>query len=179
MKRPTYPPPPRPPREGASVYATKKFICILTSSGYRATGLDRHIAPIYLDPDSSDRELGEAVNAALNAFHWFQPCDFSSRQEFIQYSSTRAMDGDDLAEWERRTMEKYGYKSLRYFRRPMMNVPIRRDAGTISMEPTRQTRPQGWQGLMTTKDFSENVAADADVAEIGAALRRCLAKCNP
>ena len=50
----------------ASIYATEKFYCIKTSSGYRLLIDDNLVAPIYFTKELADTELGHAIRYALS-----------------------------------------------------------------------------------------------------------------
>ncbi|MCE0828995.1 CdiI family contact-dependent growth inhibition immunity protein [Buttiauxella sp. A2-C2_NF] len=167
----------------ASVKMNADFICVETYSGYRSNQYDpqgvQHLSP----PDVGDKELGEMVKDALAHSRfvlsaprtdvWIHP-EVTFDSELYDYKAT----AERYAEWIRKLMDRYGYKTKRALFKDMKSCEIRCANEVITITPSWHEKLEMWSGDRISDVDHVILSMDSPSAEIGAGLRLALNRCK-
>ena len=154
----------------ATIYRSEKFISVEALSGasalkYRENGGHG----VYLEPETNDQALGQALLAALDRSRFVDP-----RSERAFFDPERA--ARVYADWQKDFMRRYGYKTKREAFRNLDWCYARMSDGKISIEPHRRDKPGSWRGL--PPDRTVIIPTTDGPAAVGAALRVALDRCE-
>jgi hypothetical protein len=165
----------------ASVYCNDDFICIQTNSGYAGISIvDPRGAMHLLEKNVANDELGLALLDALSKTRFVLP---APRQDiWIPPCVTFDLDlydhrkGDErYRKWMRDLMDRYGYKTKRSMFKNMIRCGVEDGDGFIVIKPTRHIQLEVWEGLEDESFVA--IPSSAHSVEVGAALRRAMARC--
>lgn len=155
----------------ARAYSNQDFILVETSSGWGRYTADPNGLEIYLRPDASDNELGQAVLNALSksraVINDLELMDW--RKIEVRYR-----------EWVARVMKSYSYKTKRAMFKDMMSCrielnPIR---DRLDLVPLIHRNLEGW-GRESNDDIENvTISATSTSPEIGFALRQAFSRCQ-
>ncbi|EOB0292413.1 contact-dependent growth inhibition system immunity protein [Escherichia coli] len=166
----------------ASVKANADFICVETYSGYSSNRCDPQGVQLLNTPDIGDNELGIMVKNALAHSRFVLPAPHTD--VWIHPEATFDMELYDFkrtaeryADWVKKLMMQYGYKTKKALFKGMKSCDISCDNGVITISPSRHEKLEEWGG--TGRGGSDNVIlpADSSPEEIGAGLRLALSRC--
>lgn len=172
------------PGAWTAVISNGDFICAETLSGYRSgTVRDPKGKQNFLDPEATDEALGIAVLDAMASSRfvvaeprsdvWIHP-EVEYDKDLFDHQKT----AERYADWVKRLMERYGYKTKLNLFRKMKNCYVKRERDEIVICPSHHEKPEAWG--RTKGDGIEDVIipADSTPAEIGAALRLAFSRCT-
>ncbi|MCE5268920.1 MAG: CdiI family contact-dependent growth inhibition immunity protein [Planctomycetaceae bacterium] len=151
------------------------FIVVDTYSGYAGSVQDPQGMQHLLPPHVDDEELGTAVLDCL-AHSRFLPPD-RHRQELLSLFDCNLLS-ERYSEWVNRLMARYGYKTKRSLFRNMRHCCIERQAGAITIRPSRHEKLEGWSGDGIGEEDYVVLAARSDPAAIGAGLKQAFERCK-
>ncbi len=158
-----------PFRQCADVHRTERFISVEPLSGYGMVQRESDGYVIYLDPDASDEALGRALLEALDRSRFIWPPDEPDFFEGPRYVQC-------YRNWQKDFMKRYGYKTKREAYKNMDWCRVKRSEGRISIEPHKRDKPEHFVDLPPDKTVV--VPETKDAAELGAALRLALDRCE-
>ena len=158
-------------KQWATVYATNEFTSINTCSGYRRSARDPQGISVFYEPSVRDEELGEGLLQALAASRFLSPAEIDA------FFDPKAVE-QNYEDWVARSMQRYGYKKRSELFKGMKHCVIDRVDGVVTMKPSKHEKPEAWSGTGIRETDYERVGPNASPADVGAALRRCLAKCT-
>lgn len=151
----------------ATIYKSKKSICIETLSG--TAGLTyREDEPhrMYLEPEATNEALGQALLAALDRSRYIE-----DRAFYEPGRATRL-----FADWQKEFTRRNGYKSKREFFKIVDWCMAKIREGNIVIQPHGRDKPGAWRPL--PQDQTVVIPLTQDAAEAGAALRLALDRCG-
>ena len=152
----------------ADINRTEKFICVETLSGYRLIQREDDGYRTYLAPDATDDALGRALLEALDRSRFIWPPD----REFTRWQRYMRCYHD----WQKEFMARYGYKTKRAAYQNMDWCRAKRSEGQISIQPHKRDKPEYFRSL--PPDRTVVIPETRDTAELGAALRLALDRCE-
>jgi hypothetical protein len=145
------------------------FIGIETYSGYTLEMADPDATEYLLEPDVSDEILGQAVLDALK------------QSRFLPLEEAKALRLNiekNYADWIKKLMIKYGYKTKRALFKNMKSCGIECHEDIITIRPSHHEKLEGWGGTGISPDSYVKIPADAMPAEVGAGLRLAFSRCT-
>lgn len=153
----------------AEVCRTERFLSVETLSGYIAFLYEDSGFVIYLAPEASDQERGEALLRALDRSRFIWPPD---ELEFFDWARNHRC----YQHWLKEVMRLYRYKTKRDLFKNLDWCTVERSQGKISMQPHKRDKP----GYFTDFPKERNVVIPEtrDPAAVGAALRLALDRCE-
>jgi hypothetical protein len=157
-------------KQWATACATNEFISINTCSGYRRSARDPQGILVFYEVSVRDEELGEGLLQALAASRFLSLTEVGS---FFEPKAIERNYEDRVA----RSMQRYGYKTRRELFKGMKHCMIARVDGVVTIKPSKHEKLEAWSGTGIGETAHEHVGANASPVDVGAALRRCFAKC--
>ncbi len=155
-------------KRGAAIYATDRFVCVQTSSGYRQMGRDPDAKLLFLDAEPSATALGSALQEALGASR------FLSSEESKALLRREAV-AQRYEDWVSHLMRQFGYATRRDLFKGMKHCLVRCNYETITIGPSIHDQLEGWGGTGKENDVHVSSAASAD--ELGRAVLLALSRC--
>jgi len=153
----------------AAAYFNGDFYCIETCSGESLTVADPQGILCYLATDASDKDLGIALQSALEKSRIVHFAD----EEFYNHKN----GAERYYKWVRATMVKYGYKTEREMFENMKNCSVTSKSGLLTIEPSNHDSLEGWSGDGLTPSDDVTIDADSTPEQIGSALRLAFERC--
>jgi hypothetical protein len=152
----------------ADINRTERFICMETLSGYSLIQREDNGYRVYLPPGTSDKAMGQALLEALDQSRYIWPPDreFSKWQRYMQC----------YHDWHKEFMSRYGYKTKRDAYKNMDWCRAKRSEGKISIQPHKRDKPEYFKSLPA--ESTVVIPETRDAAELGAALRLALDRCE-
>lgn len=151
----------------ARIHRTERFISVEPVSGYRIIQREDEGYVVYLAPDATDDDLGQALLEALHKSRFIYPPDreFSNAERYMRC----------YRNWQKDFMRRYRYKTKREAYKNMDWCEVERSEGTISIKPHKRDKPEYWRDLPPEKTVV--IPATTNAAIVGAALRLALDRC--
>ena len=138
-------------------------------SGYNSTSMDFDRPDFTFDLGASDEALGEGLLTALS----------NSRPLSKEEDEAVWIRGmDDYNAWVKRLMKTHGHKTKGDMMKPFFSCTVDKEKEGYLFAPTHQRALNGWEGNEKTKANKFTIPLTATAAEMGVALRRCLALCT-
>lgn len=154
----------------ATIDATEKGVTVTPLSGYRRYLNEDVPYIIYLEPDTTDAALGQAVLEALDKSRFIHP---HTDRGFFQMDRIIAAD----KRWHADFMKRYRYKTKRDAYKTMRYCLAQRREGTISIRPhKRDVKPGLWWDLAPEKTVIIPETTDPNI--VGAAALLALDHCE-
>jgi len=162
----------KPPnhKPAASLTGSSAFIDVVTCSGYRAYRADRAAFGCTFATDVPDDQLGNAIRKALSLS---RQIEFSEVKAFFDLTHMQRLYDD----WVALMMLSHGYKSRRALHQALCSCHCEIDGATVRLIPSRREGTEGYVGFGTS-DVDVIVPSDASDAELGAAARLALSRCD-
>lgn len=149
------------------VYMNKKFIKIGIYSGYRIYAVNPEDPEFFFDLNVSDEEIGETLFTALSKSRFI-----SLAEEDILWTSAE----ENYKNWVKKTMKDYEFKTKGEMFKPMFYCSVKKKEEGYEFCSTNQRALTSWFADKNAEEFTIPLTVTA--AEMGAALRRCLALCT-
>lgn len=156
-------------RRWAAIYATSRFVCVETCSGYRRSGGDSEGKILFLDAEPEALAFGRALQEALGASR------FLSLDEVKAFFKPETV-AQKYEEWVAHLMREFGYSSRRDLFKGMRNCSVVCDYETITVSPSIHDQLEGWAGV--GKENNVNVSSAASAEDLGAAALLALSRCG-
>jgi hypothetical protein len=153
----------------ADVNRTVRFVFVQPMSGYRMIQPEDDGYVIYLLPDATDQDLGQAMLTALDRSRFIWPRDEPEFFKWQRYESC-------YQNWQKDFMRRYGYKTRREAYQGMGWCRAERSEGKISIKPHKSDKPGYFRNL--SADSTVVIPETRDAATAGAALRLALDRCE-
>lgn len=154
----------------ANVHRTEKFISIEPLSGYGVIQRDDEGYVIYLAPDASDEELGQALLEALDRSRFIWPprgeLKFFKWERYVRLYQN----------WQKDFMQRYGYETKRDAYKNMDWCRAERSEGKVLIRPKKRDKPEYFRNLPAESAVIIQDTRDAVAA--GLALRLALSRCK-
>jgi len=160
-----------PFRQWALINQTEKVTIVTSLSGYRRHLLEDDPRPTYLEPEPTEKELGQAILEALNVSRFVDP-----RIDAAFFKADRMVAA--IKHWHADFMTRFRYRSLRQAYGNMLCCEVERSEGRITIRPfLRDRRPGYWTDMPEEKTV--DIPATDDIAILGAATKLALSRCEP
>jgi hypothetical protein len=160
-----------PAKQWTSGYASDRFYCLVTHSGYWSSAIDSGGENIVLPPDCSDEELGAALLKALAASRMV------AAGEIGLFFDAKAVVARHDA-WVDGLMRRFGLKTRKALFTGMNNCSVEREGSVISILPMVRHRLGAWGRTKSMELPTFNLPAEAGPQEVGAALREAFSHCR-
>jgi hypothetical protein len=145
------------------------FISIEAYSGYSMLIADPKATEYLLEPEISDKALGDVVLNSLK----------QSRFLSIEEATELRINGKENYEnWVKKIMTKYGYKTKRALFKNMKNCSLDLRNNIILIEPTNHEKLEAWGGDGISESDYVKIPADSPPEAIGKALRLAFSRCT-
>ncbi|MFM2331423.1 MAG: hypothetical protein RIQ74_243 [Pseudomonadota bacterium] len=155
----------------SGIKANEFIMAINTLSGKRSFILDNKGKEYLLEGNVDNTQIGQALLDCLDASRRVLPIDdmdlFDYKQSIERYKN-----------WVSRLQEFVGFKSKAKLFRPMFSLTVIEQNGTIFIQPSRQEKPEAWDGESIAESDYIQVSKDSSPEKIGAAVRLALMKCK-
>ena len=145
------------------------FFYIVTLSGYRAPSYDTDSPGTFLVSNTEDEELGRVLLSSIENSRFF-----SLEESKVAWER----NGDIYDNWIKNTMKKYQYKNKSAMFKSMSYIYIRKEHEGFLFTPYHHRSLTAWENNKETEANKFTIPLTATAAEMGAALRRCLALCT-
>jgi hypothetical protein len=152
--------------KSAYIYMNTSFINVGTYCGYVLHVVDPSDPEFFFDLGATDEEIGNALFTALN----------NSRFISLEESTNLRMNEENYKNWIKKTMKSYGFKTKGEMFKPMFYCSVIKKEEGYEFCSTHQRALTSWFADKNAEEFTIPLTATA--AEMGAALRRCLALCT-
>lgn len=154
----------------ASIYATEKFYCIKTSSGYRLLISDNLVSPIYFTKQVADAEFGHAIRHALSLSRLVDPKDhdfFNRDKVAVRYKL-----------WIAEAIDMWGYKNRKALFKKMHFCSVNLLNNNITVTPYSHEKPEAWgsQGMKEEDDIILPSSVSDEM--FGSAVKKAFLRCR-
>ena len=154
----------------ASIYATEKFYCIKTSSGYRLLITDNLVMPVYVTKEVSDAELGQKIRHALSLSRLVDPDD----NDFFHRDKVE----ERYKVWIAEAMEMWGYKNRKALFKKMHTCKVKLLDNVIAVTPLSHDKLESWGATGMTKDDNLIFPSNVSDEELGVAVKKAFLRCR-
>ncbi len=155
--------------KSAYVQMNKKLINIGSLCGHGAASMDFDRPEFFFDLAINEEILGEALLKAIVSSRFI-----TLEEEDLIWANSES----DHKNWVKGTMKKYGFKTKGDMFKPMFSCSVSKENDGYLFYPYHQRALTAWEGNEYTKANKFTIPLTATAAEMGAALRRCLALCT-
>jgi hypothetical protein len=138
------------------------FLYIVTLSGYRAPSYDTASPGSFLMANADDEEVGRTLLSSIDRSRFF-----SLEEAKIAWEQ----NGNIYENWIKNTMKSAMFKAMSY-------CYIRKERDGFLFIPYHHRALTAWENNNETEANKFTIPLTATAAEMGAALRRCLALCT-
>jgi hypothetical protein len=152
-----------------NIYKSDKFICMTSMIGFHMAVVDPESLRIYLPPDATDLELGDALSRTLDKSRIADPLRHGG-------GFHRDVRGRLYDEWISEVKARYGYRSKAQLMRETLYCMVRVTRENVLMiEPYKRV---GQERVAFDHEDSIYLPWKSPKAAIGAALRRAFSLCS-
>lgn len=155
----------------SSIKANQFVLAINTLSGKRSFILDNKGKEYLLEGSIDNVQIGKALVDCLSVSRRVLPVDdmdlFDYKQGAERYKG-----------WIERLQEFVGFKSKAKLFRPMFSLTVIEQNGTIFIQPSRQEKPEAWDGEGIEESDEVQISSTSSHEEIGKTVRLALTKCK-
>ncbi len=155
----------------STIKANQFVLAINTLSGKRSFILDDKGKEYLLEANIDNVQLGKALVNCLSVSRRVLPVDDMDLFDYKQ-------GGERYKNWIGRLLEFVEFKSKAKLFRPMFSLTIIEQNGTIFIQPSRQEKPEAWDGEGIEESDEVQISSTSGYEEIGKAVRLALTKCK-
>lgn len=157
--------------KASGIKANQFVLAINTLSGKRSFILDKNGKEYLFEGNIDNVQIGRALVDCLSVSRRVLPVDdidlFDYKQGAERYKS-----------WIGKLQDFVGFKSKEKLFRPMFSLTVIEQNGTIFIQPSRQGKPEAWDGEGIEESDEVQISSTSSHEEIGKAVRLALAKCK-
>ncbi|UNH38258.1 contact-dependent growth inhibition system immunity protein [Moellerella wisconsensis] len=154
----------------AAIYATEKFYCIETLSGYRLLISDNLVASIYFTKQVADAEFGHVIRHALSLSRLVDPKDpdfFHRDKVAVRYKI-----------WIAEAMDMWGYKNRKALFKKMHFCTINLLNNEIKVTPCSHEKLEAWGGQGMKEEDDIILPSSVSDEALGAAVKKAFLRCR-
>ncbi|MFO0374401.1 MAG: contact-dependent growth inhibition system immunity protein [Alphaproteobacteria bacterium] len=153
----------------AYVQMNRDFINMGSYCGYSVTSIDFDQSDFFFSKGIDEESIGKTLKEVVERSR------FLSVEEYRNVWETGKENYDN---WIKKTMKNKGYKTKGDMFKPMLHCSVEKTEKGYLFGPTHQRALTAWEYDDETEANKFTIPLTATAAEMGAALRRCLALCT-